>query len=201
MAVDVGLAAGVEPGPRREGGPVGLDLDLVPGRVGHGGREPPDGDVSSPVRPSEVADRPGGAAGAGRPCRRGWSGGCARRTRPGWRGRRAAWGPWPPSHGRPGAVVLAGEDHDRGAVLHVGGPGSPGRSRTAPPSSKQRVTPPTVPGASWLRSRTLGEGAAGHDLVVAPAGGEGVELARGHAETGQVAAGLAVAGIAPAGEM
>ena len=64
VAVVVGFAAGVEAHPRREGGPVRLDLDLASGGVGHGGREPADGDGLLT----------GQAEGLGRLARRNWMG-------------------------------------------------------------------------------------------------------------------------------
>ena len=134
-------------GPHREGRPSSRSTSASPRIV----------NVSCPVSPSDSADSPvAGTAAAARPSRSGWSGGCARKTS-------AMTARTPSSDGALGgpvargaaAVLLARRASTSGTpscgVLHrrVVDRHLPRRR------AGERVTPPSVPGASWLRSRML----------------------------------------------
>ena len=92
------------------------------------------------------------------------------------------------SRDEPGAVLLAGEDDERDAGLLVPLRGLEDGRHRAVVRVKSRVTPPSVPGASWLRSRMLANVPADHHLVVAAAGAVGVEVPLLDAVLGEVRA-------------
>ena len=80
------------------------------------------------------------------------------------------------SRDEPDAVLLAREHDERHAFVRVPHRGVVDRHLLA--VGRCSVKPPSVPGASWLRMRDVGERAAHHHLVVAAARAVRVEVAR-----------------------
>ena len=101
---------------------------------------------------------------------------------------------------RAGAVFLAGEDHQRRAVV-LDRP-SPRRRSPSARRSGHVVKPPSTPGDHLVLDADIGEGAAHHHFVIAAARAVGVEVARRHLPLAQILAGRRTAAlIEPAGEM